>query len=295
MPSLNPRQIGEQNEAYGKGVVLGLTMAEAAILIIFVLLLLLVVVDLRRSELIKKFEGAEPVPAATLERYVHAESTLNRVAAALELPAVSGDSSFDFDKLIRAVREAAATPGARSALAEATSTLAEIRQARAEIEKILETGRKGDADSVAKAVEQQSFQVANQEGQLKVAERKVALAGQGKGERPCWVDPDGTIVYFYDVVLSSDGIRMRERIYTARERERALLPAPTVDPKEFLTEDVFSARTRPLFQYSKAINCRFFVVVYDATASHEKTLYKRLLSTVEDHFYKLLSRDAAPF
>ena len=34
-------------------------------------------------------------------------------------------------------------------------------------------------------------------------------AGHGKGERPCWVQLDGTIDYLYDVVLTSRGIKMR--------------------------------------------------------------------------------------
>jgi len=74
-----------------------------------------------------------------------------------------------------------------------------------------------------------------------------------------------------------------------------LLPAPTVDPQEVLSESVFLARTRPLFQYSQQENCRFFVVVYDATASHEKPLYKSLLRAVEGHFYKRLDYGPAPF
>jgi hypothetical protein len=143
--------------------------------------------------------------------------------------------------------------------------------------------------------EEQSYRIANQEGQLQHYESRLREAGLGKGERPCWVKPDGTIEYLYDVVLASNGIRMRERREGKRERERALLPMPTVDPSEVLSPSEFLRRTEPLYDSSLAANCRFFVVIYDATGPAEKDLYKSLLQTVEGHFYKRLDRGPAPF
>jgi hypothetical protein len=119
--------------------------------------------------------------------------------------------------------------------------------------------------------------------------------GLGKGERPCWVKPDGSIEYLYDVVLGSDGIRMREYRHEGRVHERSLLPMPKVSPDEVLSIGEFLRRTEPLFRYSEAANCRYFVVVYDDTGPTEKERYKELLRAVEGHFYKRLERGAAPF
>jgi len=119
--------------------------------------------------------------------------------------------------------------------------------------------------------------------------------GQGKGVRPCWVQPNGTIDYLYDVVLTSDGIRMKEYAHPSRAAERALLPMPAADPTETLSEQEFLTRTYPLYQRSQADNCRFFVWIYDGTGAQEKTLYKRLRRTVEGNFYINRNReDAAP-
>ena len=99
----------------------------------------------------------------------------------------------------------------------------------------------------------------------------------------------------FDVVLGSDGMRMREIVIPERAKERATLPMPQTDPTEVLTEGDFLRRTAPLYDSSLAANCRFFVTVFDSTAPTEKDLYKNLLRTVEGHFYKRLSRERAPF
>jgi hypothetical protein len=101
--------------------------------------------------------------------------------------------------------------------------------------------------------------------------------------------------YLFDVVLTSDGIRMRENLFSTRTRERETLPLPATDPMETLSSSEFLRRTAPLYENSVAANCRFFVSVFDATGPAEKDRYKTLLRTVEGHFYKRLSLDAAPF
>ena len=58
-----------------------------------------------------------------------------------------------------------------------------------------------------------------------------------------------------------------------------------MDSREFLTS------TRPLFEWSKEKECRFFVRVYDLTKLDEKAIYKNRLRDVESHFYKLISTE----
>jgi hypothetical protein len=152
------------------------------------------------------------------------------------------------------------------------------------------------ADLVAQVADHK-FTIANQEGLLQAYERKLRDAGVGgTGERPCWVHPDtGAIEYLFDVVLASDGIRMRENAFPHRSEERNTLPLPVTNPEETLSPAEFSRRTFPLYESSLAKNCRYFVTVYDATGATEKDLYKSQLRTVEGHFYKRLAFDAAPF
>jgi hypothetical protein len=287
-------RIGEQHAAYRKGLVLGLTMAEVGILIIFVLLLLIGLEQIRRERLASSFHDKIAIDTSRLATLESAEQTLQEIAAALKVDPTR--PSEDFKRLTRIVQAVAATPDGTRALTEARQTLDEMKEAVSQAQALVEKGAKEGGDAFARQLESQSYRLANQEGQLKRYEGQLVAAGAGKGERPCWVQPDGkTIDYLYDVVLTSGGIRMREYTHPHRAAERGLLPMPVVEPTETLTPSEFLRRTAPLYDYSRNDNCRFFVVIYDATAVHEKPLYKSLLRTVEGHFYKRLSNAVAPF
>lgn len=259
-------------------------MAEVGILIIFVLLLLIGFEEWQQAGAMK---GREAVKVERLRTLEEAASQLTQLRDSLQIQ--NNASAEEIRKLIRAVQEVTATPEGQTALQEFRAALEQMGRIRDEVTK------EGGSEALVKQVEQQSYRIANQEGQLQRYESRLKEAGLGKDERPCWVRPDGTIEYLYDVVLASNGIRMREYQHDDREHERSLLPMPTVDQIEVLSPAEFLQRTQPLYESSLAANCRFFVVVYDATGPTEKYLYKQLLRTVEGHFYKRLNHGPAPF
>lgn len=281
--------IGEQNTAYRRGLVLGLTMAEVGILIIFVLLLLLAFAEWQREMALAAQRDQATIPKMRLQSLESSDRALKELVKASGVgPNTPPD---EIKRLIEAVKAVASTPEGGSMLAEAQAELEKMRAVRETLEK----AAAADGKALPSQLQEQSFELANKEGQLQRYERKLLEAGLGKGERPCWVRPDGTIEYLYDVVLASGGIRMREYDYPQRVDERVRYRMPQVDPGEMLAPGEFLARTEPLYNESLAANCRFFVVVYDGTDSAEKELYKRLLRTVEGHFYKRLDRGPAPF
>jgi len=290
-------RVGEQHAAYRKGLVIGLTMAEVGILIIFVLLLLIGYQQTRYVRLSRELaaladpqDGKQIVDAQRMAELKDAEARLGELAQALGIKVTR--PADDFRKLVRVAQAASNTAEGRQQLAEADRALEEIRAAAQQMRQLAAAG---SSDQLAKQAEVQSFRIANQEGQLKRYEKQLETSGQGKGERPCWVERDGTIDYLYDVALGSNGIRMRERFYPERTQERDNLPMSPVDPSEEISEAEFMRRTDALYRYSQTLNCRFFVIVYDETGSQEKPLYKSELRTVEGHFYKLLSTESAPF
>ncbi|MEK6777775.1 MAG: hypothetical protein AABY87_12990 [bacterium] len=287
MVTQHRHNIPEQNKAYRRGIVLGLTMAEVGILIIFVLLLLLGLTDSLRKKQERDMDGHKLITTDRVRTLEEAESFMTQLRGTLH--AANNANVEEISRLIRALQEIATTQKGRTALQEVSAAITELNRIKDQIKK------DGGSDALASEVEQQSYRIANQEGQLQRYESQLKEAGLGKGERPCWVKADGTIEYLYDVVLSSNGIKMREYKYDHRERECALLPKPAVDPNELLSPTEFLQRTQPLYNHSLAQNCRFFVVVYDATGPTEKELYKQLLRTVEGHFYKRLDRGTAPF
>lgn len=281
-------RIGEQHAAYRKGLVLGLTMAEVGILIVFILLLLIAYEFVRR-------EGTVAVEAARYRELERAETVLHEIGEVFELtaPAVPDD----FVRLVRAVEAAAQSPSGQTALAEAKAVLEEMQRAVDRVTVAAEKLETGTGDAVGEKVKSLGYRIENQEGLLRRYEAQLASLGQGTGGRPCWVrETTGEIDYLYDVVLRSHGISLREYVYPERSGERALLPMPAVDAAEVLAPAEFLRRTAPLYAHAKKENCVFFVVVYDATAPHEKARYQSLLRTVESHFYKLLRENvAAPF
>ena len=128
MASVHEGRIGEQHEAYRKGLVLGLTMAEIAILIIFVLLLLLVFNQLQRADLVDQLHGKDPV------QLVRQADAFEKIAGALG--PIPPDTSRDFDKLVRVASEALRRPTAAGRIGEAKGALQDIRRARDEIQRI---------------------------------------------------------------------------------------------------------------------------------------------------------------
>jgi hypothetical protein len=271
-------------------------MAEVGFLIVFVLLLLVAVTAMRLDKQSRSMRGKEPVATETLAELNAAKSALQAIAQALGVP--PGAPPQEIQRLVRVVEESARTSQAQSDLQAAKGMLAEIRRAQDKLTKIAARASENEAQAVSDQLTQQSYEIANKEGQLQYLEKRLAALGQGKGERPCWVEPDGSIEFLYDVVLTSAGIRMKPRADLEQKWKFADVSLPAIDPAEVLTESEFLSRTRSIYEYGKRDEnqCRFYVFVYDGTEPTAKRLYKQLLKTVEGHFYKQYTvPDGIPF
>ena len=110
---------------------------------------------------------------------------------------------------------------------------------------------------------------------------------------PCWVTPSGEIEYFSDVELLSTASGGRVVMHDNR------VPGHEKDKKSLLidvrfdhpsTESEFLDQTQALYEFGRQQKpeCRFFVRVIDHTGPQDKELFKSLLQTVEQHFYKKL-------
>lgn len=281
-PARRESRIGEQHTAYRRGLVLGLTMAEVGILVIFVLLLLLALAAFERQ----RFAETAAVAPERLEELTAAEAALSSLKEAVGVR--QADTPAEIQELVRAVAETARSPEGQAALQAVRTALEEMKRTEEEIRRAAER-LEGESTNMAATVAQQSRELAIKEGQLQYAEQRLRTAlGGGAGARPCWVEPDGSIVFLYDVILTSAGIRMRLREGVLGSPRLVDLPLPRVDSGFALSEEDFRARTRALYDYGRRAEnqCRFHVYVYDGTAAAEKERYKDLLRTVEGHFYK---------
>ena len=343
----------DRKGAFPQGLVLGLTMAETAILIIFVLLLALAMLlsreadrrqaaeqDLKRFEEIQRIleerdvdavglldrirtnrrdrrdadnwrelvrdlgqRMADPSPAAIASRLDDAREALERDAANRAIGELLDESGLE------------STPETLSDLAAMLQAVAgltadEVRDAigvQQGLDDALgdgggETGRRGIEDLVTDA-ERWRAMAGDARGDLvavldranaRIAQLEAQVGGRGTDHPSCWYDADNTVAYLFDVALTDEGFVLRLARAPQHRRKRAALPIDTVLTGRLLSRRQFLEQTRPVFEWSVAEDCRFFVRAFDLTAADRKELYKARMRTVESRFYKNASPSGPP-
>lgn len=113
------------------------------------------------------------------------------------------------------------------------------------------------------------------------------------GQLPsCWIHPETKrSEYIFDVVLASGGLVIYDRDIPHRRDEKAELPTRKIIFEQELPPVTFLEQTKELYRWSEAHECRFFVRVFDRTATTEKELFVDRLLTAEGRFYKWLVND----
>lgn len=290
----------EQGESYRRGFVMGLTLAEAALLLIFVILLLLVIgferrnAEIRRlaaaSEFIRENSKPDETPTQAVARMAAELSQFTEIKEAVEAEGAELDDEFlelvkitaqeaieleDFS-LVQKLREERDRLERAASLAEGISSPEELEETLTQM---------AELEDLAK----------NQAGQVLELRDRLKRTGLGGDLPSCWTTPEGKPAYILEVVLESGGIRVSDAISESRADERSRLPIGRFSPGDVLSELSFLEATRPLFDWSVRNECRFYVDVFDATASHEKSLYKSRMRAVEGHFYKRQRDGRAPF
>jgi len=273
---------------YRRGFVLGLTLAETALLLIFIILMLLVIGFDRRDRSLALLQQFQQVISAHIPsgqdpiEYIQSQLTLiQQLRDAVQQYDQEWDE--DFIQLVRAV----ASAGNNTDVAALTKAL---EDKLAQLEKLLEFAKNIDGANGAKELIERIADLEvdnqNQRGQLAELRNRLGKVGLSNYLPSCWSTPEGRTEYIMDVALVSDGIRVRETIPEYRLVERSSLPLPQMDPAQVYTQSDFQIATKGLYDWSIANECRFYIFVYDGTAAHEKELYKELLRTAEGHFYK---------
>lgn len=269
----------KQTSAYRRGLILGLTMAEIAILIIFVLLLAFAALLVRQQE---KQKEAERVAEERQEVITLLEAQLEAQFAAIQ--EILPDGGKNIEEL---QRELVLLSDAKQQLERLHST-AEEAGFLSEPEAIINTLEMGREYSTIREL-------------LPAGERNVEKllelvqeysAGKGTEVPSCWTLDDGTIEYIYDVNLTPAGLVVRETDLPQRASERQTLPVQNIVLNQDISEQLFLSSTSDLFEWSKSRKCRFFVRVFDSTGPTDKKLYQDRLRAVEARFYKLMVSEA---
>ena len=311
-----------QNTSYRRGLVLGLTLAEIAILIIFVLLLAFAallagqrdkrkeaeqVAEARQDTIIllqKQFStiqellpyGEKNIEELERELVSLLRETKQQLAKFQDAAQSSGFSSEpeaiknalenarEYENLKSAIQER--LPDGEMNIEELERELASLSETKQQLAKFQDAARSSGFSLEPEAIK----------NALESAREYENLKSEGKGtEMPsCWTREDGTIEYIYEVNLTPTGLVVRETTDVSPHRvdERRTLPVEKLSMEQDLSEASFLLATSDLFEWSKSKKCRFFVRVFDSTGPTEKAIYQSRLRTVEAHFYKLISSEA---
>ena len=235
--------------AFPRGLVLGLTMAEIAILIIFVLLLALAALLARETEMREEAENE-------LVRFERLEA----VFEGQELP----EDPVLLQRVLR----------------ERVDEHEDAENWRELVREIETTFPAPSAANVVEQLQRAQERIARLEAQAR------SPGGAGTDNPSCWYDQDGTVAYLFDVALAADGFVVAAARAPQHEAERAQLPIGGVRQGRLLSEARFLIQTLPVYQWSVERECRFFVRAFDVTPADQKDLYKSRMQALESRFYK---------
>ena len=299
---------------YRKGLVLGLTVAEVMVLILFVLLLLLwarspkAVADCR-SEL----QGQRDRVAFLTERYPKnsqqviddlfneltvAKNEAKASRAAVAKAAQSGEQLKNVQRLADAMglnrndRDGARKLTEMVSIAEEIANEAKTHgQTPTDAARALRDGQNAIAALRAGIPLPDGNRMGAPDFVRAIVTRHRELEQKAFGHGgadfpPCWssLEP-GKPDFIYNVALTSRGMVVHDNeLHKDRQAE---LPQQGITFDVEIAPSQFEQMTRPVFEWSKrhTPECRFYVLIVDQTADHEKRAYKEHLRTVGGHFY----------
>lgn len=308
---------------FRRGVVLGLTMAEALLLLIFLLMLILAIKLKGQSAEIARLEQERTEAQSTLaamqpmldklsqkqkfditQDYVRMKQQLDLANARLK------DAKLTVDLINQAT---AALPDmkpedaakallneaviGRQALDAAKKVAPDVPPEQA-VQALLDSALIGqavskDSDSpqqlLASAATCRSDLQSCQNQTVYLNGRLNAKSGGGFDLPPCWVDANGKIQYIFDASLTDDGIEIDDNSVGGRQADQAKLPLGHVTYRAPMSRGDFAEAFQPLLNWSNQHGCRFYVRLYDDMKTADRSDYKSLRGTVEGYFRILLS------
>lgn len=273
---------GDPRRSFRRGLFLGLTTAEIAILLVFVLLLLFTASTMSRP-------GDAEEPHALAE--ARNKELEQKLAVLQQMNKEQGD-------LLQTERTE--TENWRELAREAEARNEELEQQLAELRELAEEQAEGDPhDSVdhlrrelvtsraeARAARRAAADLRDMIAEIRARQTGTGPGGTGSDHPSCWYDPDGDIEYLWDIALHESGFLLREGHAPANGHRRESLPVGDTVIGEYLSEDEFLNQTKALYDYSVDQKCRFFVRAFDDTGPTAKLLYKQRMQVLERHFYK---------
>jgi hypothetical protein len=231
-------------------------MAEIMLLVLFMLLLVLGVIVARRETLIHQ-QQKKIADMETLDRFVSDQLQ-------------SSGSPFTVTDIIREIQRQKVE---NIALRQQVAQLRPYEQAGKEIDDIIREiqrqGGQANHQSVIKALQERSAlakESATLKGQVIQLTNQIKATGHGGNEFPsCWA-PDGKTQSIFELTFFSGGISVHDRHLPDHMEDEAALPISDIRFDMTLSPATFLDQMRPLYQWSVAHNCRFYVILHSAVS-----------------------------
>ncbi|GAB2176262.1 hypothetical protein [Dongia sp. agr-C8] len=310
------------DKQFRRGVVLGLTMAEALLLLIFLLMLILGIrlktQTTQLAELEKQRDDAQSTLVAMqpvfdklsktekfdiTKDYVRMQQQLADANARLK----DAELSVDLMQRAASLAPAEATPEqavrallneaavGRQALDAAQRLVPDLPPEKA-VEALVNAAIVGQSlkdggtpDALLASAGACKADLQSCKNQTTYLNSKLNAKTGGFDLPPCWVDNKGKIQYIFDASLTDAGIYIEDKAVSGREGDQEKLPLSRARYGEPLGPGEFSAAFSPLLKWSNDHGCRFYVRLYDDMRDGDRAEYKELRGTVEGYFRILLS------
>jgi hypothetical protein len=307
---------------FRRGVVLGLTMAEALLLLIFLLLLILAIKLKGQTTEIAKLEQEKTEAQSTLaaiqpildklpkqqkfditQDYVRMKQQLDLANARLKDAQLSVDLIHQATAALPDMKPEDAAKAllneaiiGRQAL-DAAKKIAPDAPPEQAVQALLDAALIGQAFSKTTNTPQQLLASAatcrsdlqSCKNQTTYLNSRLNAKTGGYDLPPCWADQSGKIQYIFDASLTDDGIEVDDDSVGGREGDQGKLPLGHVRFRTPLSRSEFAAAFQPLLDWSNQHGCRFYVRLYDDMKTADRGEYKDLRGTVEGYFRILLS------
>jgi hypothetical protein len=306
---------------FRRGVVLGLTMAEALLLLIFLLMLILAIKLNGQSAKIVKLEQDKTAAQTSLaamqpvieklsqkqkfditQDYVRVKQQLDLANARLKDAELSVDLITQAQAVLPDMKPEEAAKAllneaaiGRQALDAAKKIAPDLPPEQA-VQALLDAaligkavGKGGDPEQLLASAASCHSDLQSCKNQAVYLNGKLNAKSGGFGLPPCWVDQGGKIQYIFDASLQDDGIEIEDKGVAGREADQAKLPLGRVHFDRLMDRGTFEDAFQPLLNWSNDHGCRFYVRLYDDMKTADRSEYKSLRGAVEGYFRILLS------
>ena len=122
------------------------------------------------------------------------------------------------------------------------------------------------------------------------------LQGKGRGLQypSCFETPDGKTQFVFDIVFDESSVRLTPLPVPGNEERWTRLKFDQITTGKAIPVKQYLDETRPVFNWSEANACRFFVRIEDHTQAMNKSQYKVMKRYIEYHFYTYEAPQPAP-